>query len=128
MAVPLIVVTPSAPMQFSVDKMFLSLMGHAVAQFNELRAMLNDKHKNISRNDLHTTERMSPVHVSKDDSSVNDTLTSARSNIPHEYPSGTEEHYGSPSCEKARPGDEDTFRPYLVQCIKYHQAIMFFKL
>jgi hypothetical protein len=109
---------------FAVDTVFLSLMAHAAAQFKALCAQLNDMHENISENELHTTERMSPVHVSSDSSPVMETLTSARSNIPHEYPSRNEKHSGSSSCEKAHPGEEDTFRPYLVQCIKYHQAII----
>jgi hypothetical protein len=115
-------------MIFSVDTMFVSLMSHATAQFKTLVAMLNDMHENISENELHRTERMSPVHVSSDNSPVKETLTSARGNIPHEYPSGTEEHSGSPSSETARPedshADEDVCRLYLIQCIKHHNEII----
>jgi hypothetical protein len=109
---------------FAVDTVFLSLMAHAAAQFKALSAQLNDMHENISENGAHTTERMPTLQVSTDDSSVKETLTSASGNVPHGYLSGTDEHSGSPSCETALPGDEDTFRPYLVHCIKYHQAII----
>jgi hypothetical protein len=113
----------------AVDTVFLSLMAHAAAQFKVLSETLNDMHENIAESEFHRTEeRASPVHVSTNDSSVKETLTSARGNIPHEYPSGSEEHYGSPSSGTAHPGDgraqEDPFQLYLVECIKYHQAII----
>jgi hypothetical protein len=128
-ALQFIVVSLPIIMIFSVDAIFVSLMSHAAAQFKLLCAMLNDMHENIAESEFHRTEeRASPMHVSTDNSSVKETLTSARGNIPHEYPSGSEEHSGSPSSEIARPGDdhvdEDPIRLYLVECIKYHVAII----
>jgi hypothetical protein len=115
-------------MLFAVDSLFVSLMSHATAQFKVLCAMLNDMHENVSESEPYRTKSASPLHVSTDDSSVKEAVTSAHDNIPHQYRSGIEEHSGSLSSETARPEyghvDEDPFRLYLVECIKYHQAII----
>jgi hypothetical protein len=119
-----IIITVPLAQIFSVDTVFVTLMSHAAAQFKVLCAMLNDMHENISEDEMNRTKRKSPLHFSIDDSSVKDAATSAHENIPHEYRSGFEKDSGSPSSEVAHPGDEDPFRLYIVECIKYHQTII----
>jgi hypothetical protein len=116
-ALQFLVVSLPILMIFSVDALFVSLMSHAAAQFKVLCSMLNDMHENISEDELHRTERSFPEHDSTDDSSVEETVTSARGNINHEYPSGSEEQSGSPSCETV-------LRLYLIECIKHHKEII----
>jgi hypothetical protein len=109
----------TASMLHAVDTMFLSLMSHAAAQFKILGAMLNDMHENISENGVHSTT---------DGSFMKEAPTSTNDSIPLQNWSGTNEDFGNPSIQIVYPEDahleEDQCRQYLVDCIRYHQAII----
>jgi hypothetical protein len=111
----------------AVDFVFLSLMSHAAAQFRVLCAMLHDMHENVSENNLHTTKYVASLHSGTDvnftkegqvslnespftHSWIGDTDRSARLLVETEY--GKNENF-----------EEDLFRQYLVECIRYHQAV-----
>jgi hypothetical protein len=108
----------------AVDLTFLSLLGHAAAQFKVLCAMLRDMHENISEGVSHRTEHTSPLHLTADDSSAKETLTSANDTICHE--SGSEIS-GNPCFERLQEDCHviiDPFKMYLVSCIRRHQDLI----
>ena len=121
------VMTFALVMICAVDVVFLSLMSHAAAQFRVLCAMLHDMHENVTENSLHTARYVASVHSGTDDSftkegqmSLNEspfthswsgeTTRSARFLVEMEY-------------LKSERLEEDLFRQYLVECIRYHQAL-----
>jgi hypothetical protein len=119
MAFQMIVICFSILMLTAVDLLFLSLMSHAAAQFKVLCAMLNDMHENVSEDELNRTK-----HDIADSNLMKDPLTSANNIVSHESESGI---CGSPSSETLQDNchvNRDAFRLYLVECIKYHQAVI----
>jgi hypothetical protein len=114
------VVTFALAMIYSVDMMLLSLMSHAAAQFRVLNAMLNDMHENVREDEIHRTRNMAPLVTGTDISYME--FSSANSW------NGNTEHSGSAGVEleslKNEDCEEDPVRQYLVECIRYHQAVI----
>jgi hypothetical protein len=121
----MIIVSLPIVMLAAVDLTFMSLMSHAAAQFKVLCAMLNDMHENIAESEFHRTEeRASPMHVSTGDSSVKETLTSAKDIMCHESGSGISRNHSSEMGKENCHVTIDAFQLYLVQCIRYHQSLI----
>jgi hypothetical protein len=111
-------------MMTAVDVIFLLLMSHAAAQFKVLCAMLNDMHENVSEVELNRTKHRSRLHDIADFSLVKDPLTSSDDTMSHESGSG---NCGNPISETRQENChviKDSFHLYLVECIKYHQALI----
>jgi hypothetical protein len=99
-------------------------MSHAAAQFKVLCAMLNDMYDNIAEDELNRKKPKSPLHDIADSNLMKDPLTSANNIVSHESGSG---NCGGPSFETRQENshvNSDPFQLYLVQCIKYHQAVI----
>jgi hypothetical protein len=108
----------------AVDAIFLLLISHAAAQFKVLCAMLNDMHESVSEVELNRTKHRSRLHDIAEPNLVKDPLTSADDTMSHE--SGSR-NCGSPSSETRQKNChviKDPFNLYLVECIKYHQAVI----
>jgi hypothetical protein len=110
---------------YAVDIMFLSLMSHAAAQLKVLQAMLSDIHQNISENYFHTTKDVTSLHITTDG---NEAHSSEDGSISLQSWIRINDHSENPSTQMVCPKDDqlckDQFREYLVECIKYHQAII----
>jgi hypothetical protein len=124
MVLQMFVICSSILMTTAVDVIFVSLMSHAAAQFKVLCAMLNDMHENISEDELYRRKQKSPLHDIANSNLMKDSLTSANNIMSRESGSG---NCGGPSSETSQENchvNRDAFRQYLVECIKYHQAVI----
>jgi hypothetical protein len=124
MVLQMIVICFGLLMLTAVDLIFLLLMNHAAAQFKVLCAMLNDMHENITEDELNRTKQKFPLHDNADSNLMKDPLTSADDIVYHE--SGSV-NCGIPSSETLQDNchvNRDPFQLYLVECIKYHQAVI----
>jgi cation transport ATPase len=120
----IIVVSLPIAMLAAVDLTFMSLMGHAAAQFKVLCAMLNDMHENITESKQHRTEPASPMRVSTDDSSVAETLTSTNDILCHESGSGIPMKHSSEMRQENCHVIIDPCQLYLVDRMRHHQALI----
>jgi hypothetical protein len=112
----------------AVDTVFLSLMSHAAAQFRVLCAMLHDMHENVTENSLHTAKYVTSLHSGTDVSFTKEGQMSLNeSPFTHSWNGDTEGSarlFVDMDYLKNEHLEEDLFRQYLVECIKYHQALL----
>jgi hypothetical protein len=111
-------------MMIAVDAIFLLLMSHAAAQFKVICAMLNDMHQNVSEEEMKRRKQNSPFDDNRDFNLMKDLLTSANNITSQESESGNCGNPGFDTSQEDSHVSGDAFRLYLVECIKYHQAVI----
>jgi hypothetical protein len=113
---------------YFVDIMFLTLMSHAAGQFKVLQVMLADMHQNISENGLHSTKDINSLHITTDGSFNYEAHTSTDSPVSLQSWIQVKDDSEHPRtqivCLKDDEMCKDQFIKYLVECIKFHQAII----
>jgi hypothetical protein len=115
---------------YAIHVMFLSLLSHSAAQFKVLVAMLNDMHENIGGNELPTTENIFPPNSAKDGRKVINNVTVKRNVADGDTVALNEKNEESRNSIlhlmliKHDNLDEKEFQQYLVNCIKYHEAVI----
>ena len=121
------VMTFAVIMICALDLVFLSLMSHAAALFRVLCAMLNDMHENVTENNLHTARYVDSLYGDTDVRFKKDGPVSLDySPFTHSLSGDTERHAEllvEMECPENEHLEDDIYGQYLVECIRYHQAV-----